>query len=151
MRYRYRLQVGEIIEGYFTKNEFKLEVIEFAQRRGFDPGEEFDYLVSSTSNFPYLSYRDQEILDVITDKAIEWLNENSNRPEFTYFKIKGKTLYLLPDIERVREEVKFISAHDEDYPPVDYVGFWLHVNEHGNTTLYFRDNDGDDYEEWSTA
>jgi hypothetical protein len=40
----------------------------------------------------------------------------------------------------------FSSTRESEYPPDDYEGEWLHVNERGNCTLYVRDINGNDKE-----
>lgn len=42
----------------------------------------------------------------------------------------------------------FKSSREQEYPDDDYQGEWLHVNDHGNVTLYVREN-GQDFEVWS--
>ena len=51
------------------------------------------------------------------------------------------------DIEFVKEQVEFVSSRGEEYPPDDFCGEWLHINERGNCTLYVRSN-GQDREVW---
>jgi len=53
------------------------------------------------------------------------------------------------DIESIKEEIDFSSSKETEYPPSDYVGEWLHINERGNCTLYTRGEDGKDTECWS--
>jgi hypothetical protein len=146
----YGLQIGEIIEGY-TKDEFHIEVIEYARRFGFDPGEEYDFLKIPYSSYTTSSLKQYDIkikLSSLASEAVEWLNENVSRPEFTYFRFRGRSLYLLPSVDEARESVEFVSSQDEEEPPDDFVGLWLKAG-YGKAALYFRDNDGDDYEEWS--
>lgn len=35
---------------------------------------------------------------------------------------------------------------DSEYPPKNYRGEWLHVNDHGNCTLYYRNSKGQNKE-----
>ena len=56
----------------------------------------------------------------------------------------------MPSIESVEENVEFKSSRDQDYPPDDYRGEWLHVSDHGNCTLYVREN-GEDREIWGVV
>ena len=52
------------------------------------------------------------------------------------------------EIEDIKEQVEFSSTTSQECPPDDFEGEWLHINDHGNCTLYVR-NDGDDKEIWS--
>lgn len=52
------------------------------------------------------------------------------------------------DVDDVKEQVDFVSSREQEYPADDYEGEWLHVNDHGNCTLYVRAN-GQDTEIWS--
>ena len=59
------------------------------------------------------------------------------------------------DVYAAREECEFVSwrsleearragvetdPENADYPPADFRGEWLHVNDHGNCTLYVRED-----------
>lgn len=52
------------------------------------------------------------------------------------------------DIEDVKDLVGFVSSRSQEYPDDNFVGEWLHINDHGNCTLYVR-SDGEDVELWS--
>ena len=41
-------------------------------------------------------------------------------------------------IEYIKEQIDFCSSEDAEYPPEEYLGEWLHINDHGNCTLYVR-------------
>lgn len=58
--------------------------------------------------------------------------------------------YWLEDVERIKEQVEFVSSRAEEYPADDFTGEWLHINERGNCTLYVREN-GKDREIWSVV
>jgi hypothetical protein len=51
--------------------------------------------------------------------------------------------------EEIKEQVEFSSSESQEYPPADFRGEWLHVNERGNCTLYVREENGADREIWS--
>lgn len=79
----------------------------------------------------------------------------------------GSDFGFWPDIETAKECVGFVSRDrhswdetcfiDDDghknpeYPAADFQGEWLHINERGNCTLYFRDESGSDVEIWSVV
>lgn len=71
--------------------------------------------------------------------------------------------YWPMDMEEIKEQVGFCSVkslrdaerlgidtdpEDSSFPPEDFTGEWLHINERGNCTLYVREN-GKDREIWS--
>lgn len=107
-----------------------------------------------------------ETLGYIAEEAIDWLNEQETRTGL-YWAHNGEAgaFGLWPnDIENIKDEVGFVSIRsladakrlgietdpeDSEYPPADYRGEWLHVNDHGNVTLYARGDDGIDDEIWS--
>jgi len=81
----------------------------------------------------------------------------------------GDELYDAKEVEKIRDEIqaeiykennirdvinnpldhlKFASTKSQEYPADNFTGYWLHINERGNTTLYDRVN-GEDYEIWS--
>lgn len=62
---------------------------------------------------------------------------------------EDNSLFLSVDVDGAKEDCEFVSSKEQDYPPDDYRGEWLHVTDHGNVTLYVRGDDGDDTEVWS--
>lgn len=46
------------------------------------------------------------------------------------------------DIEHAKESVEFVSSRSAEFPADDFRGDWLHVNDHGNCTLYVREDAG---------
>lgn len=106
--------------------------IEFAEQFGFEPGE-----------------YDQDDLSEVGDEAVQFLNEQETRP-FMYWGFEDNSLFLMADVDGAREDVCFVSSKTQDYPPDDYHGEWLHVSDHGNATLYVREN-GKDTEIWSVV
>lgn len=87
---------------------------------------------------------------------MEYLNGLETR-SFLYWGFEDNSLFLSPDVDSAREDVGFVSRsdiseetdpHDAAYPPACYEGEWLHVSDHGNATLYVRQN-GQDKEIWS--
>lgn len=92
-----------------------------------------------------------EMLDWAADAAIDWLNDQEQRP-FLYWANEGEAnaFGLWPNVEGAREDVGFVSSRNQEYPADDYEGEWLHVSDHGNATLYMRTN-GQDSEVWSVV
>lgn len=132
-----------IDESHGSADECNARTIDFARDYGFDPGE-----LPDEENEDY-----SQILSEAGDEAVDFLND-LERPSFCSFYFEDNSLYFLPSIEMAREDVGFVSGgedadpEDSDYPATDYEGEWLHVNDHGNCTLYVREN-GNDTEIWS--
>ena len=63
---------------------------------------------------------------------------------------EDNSLFYAPSIESAREDVEFVSSRENEYPSEDFKGEWLHVSDHGNATLYVREN-GQDREVWGVV
>jgi hypothetical protein len=90
-----------------------------------------------------------EALQGLTQTAEEWLNEQETRP-FTYWGWNDGNFGLWANVDGAREDCGFVSRkrideetnpEDASYPADDYRGEWLHVSDHGNATLYIREDD----------
>jgi hypothetical protein len=65
--------------------------------------------------------------------------------------VDDNSLFLRADPESAKEDVDFVSGQDgKDEPDADFEGEWLSVSDHGNATLYVREN-GKDREIWSVV
>jgi hypothetical protein len=91
------------------------------------------------------------------DDACELVNEtlpdalSQFAPAYGYFGAHpgdGADFGYWVDVDSVKEQVGFVSSRRAEYPADDFSGEWLHVNDHGNCTLYVREN-GNDREVWS--
>lgn len=98
-----------------------------------------------------------ELLNELADEAIDWLNEQETRTGL-YWSNDGEAGALglwIGDMADIRESVGFVSfcsfdnaralgvetsEQDPAYPADSYRGEWLHVNDHGNCTLYVRED-----------
>lgn len=93
-------------------------------------------------------------------EAAEMVNETlpdalqAFAPPYSYFRAHqgdGSDFGFWPqDMEEIKEQVGFDSTVDNEYPPDDFAGEWLHINERGNCTLYVR-TDGKDVEVWGVV
>jgi hypothetical protein len=120
-----------------------------------------DYINDQTIDFaemhgfkykPLPSENDEDysqILSETADDAVSFLNDQDNLPYCSWY-FEDNSLFYAPCIEMVSEDVEFKSSREEEYPADDYQGEWLHVNDHGNVTLYVRTN-GQDKEIWSVV
>lgn len=86
-------------------------------------------------------------LSEAADDAVDFLNGLDGVP-YCLFYFEDNSLFYLPSVESVKEDVEFVSSREQAEPSTDYRGEWLHVNDHGNCTLYVREN-GQDHEIWS--
>lgn len=99
---------------------------------------------------------DAQCLSEYADEAIDWLNSQEGRTGL-YWANDGEAgaFGLWVSLESVKEDVGFVSVRslaearrmgietseeDSAYPPDDYRGEWLHVSDHGNATLYVRED-----------
>lgn len=109
--------------------------------------------------------RDYEQGDGFSTEAEEWLNDNAENPTYAYWGWDDGNFGLWPSVENAKDGCDFVSVkslndarclgidtdpEDSSYPPKDYVGHWLHVSDHGNCTLYLRQN-GNDTEIWGVV
>ena len=120
-------------------------VVRLAMDYGFEPDrdtlnvlarEDCDCLVENDKR------SDSELLCWCADEAEEWLNAQEARP-FMYWANDGDAgaFGLWCNVEGAREDCGFVSGgEDSDYPADDYRGEWLHVSDHGNATLYVRED-----------
>jgi hypothetical protein len=88
-----------------------------------------------------------QILSEDADDAVSWLNEQHAVPHCSFY-FEDNSLFFGPCIENVQEDVGVVSGEDQEYPPEGYEGEWLHINDHGNATLYVRDAQGNDKKIW---
>ena len=91
---------------------------------------------------------DSQCLSEMGDEALDYLN-GLDLPAYCSFYFEDNSLFLFPCLDNVKEDVAFVSSREQDCPEPAFVGEWLHVSDHGNATLYFRDEAGKDNEIWS--
>lgn len=88
---------------------------------------------------------DAQCLSEAADDAIDWLNSQETRSFLSWYNCGDRGAFgLWPDVENACEEC-------ERDPAPDYVGDWVEVNDHGNVTLWLRQEDGTDREIWSVV
>ncbi len=127
-----------------SADELNLETIAFAKSYGFECSDEV-----SEDNEDY-----SQNLSEMADDAVSFLNDLDGLPYCSFY-FEDNSLFYTPCIENVREDVEFVSSKSQDYPDDDFRGEWLHVNDHGNCTLYLRtdkgnnDEESEDVELWS--
>lgn len=94
--------------------------------------------------------QDEETASEIVNDLQDALCENFAAPYcvFGAHEGDGACFGYWPDIESAKEGCEFVSSRFQEFPPEDFVGEWLHVNERGNVTLYVRES-GKNSEVWS--
>lgn len=140
---------GIIIDrGCDSADTLNMDTIEYAESCGFRNDWREELPLTDDGNDFNEDHEDySQILSEIADEAIDWLN-NHNVVPYSHYVFEDNSLFLMPDVDGAREDVEFVSSRNEEYPPDDYEGEWLHVNDHGNVTLYVRVG-GEDREIWA--
>lgn len=155
-------------------DELNREIISLAEGYGWRPDDEGRATIDAYDNIDLDEERGNgpdidlaEQLNDLVDEAVDWLNDQETRP-FLYWANEGEAnaFGLWPNVEGAKEDCGFVSVKshadarslgietdpdDSAYPSADYRGEWLHVNDHGNCTLYVRNDDGTDTEIWSVV
>lgn len=132
-----RFAVGCYVdESAGSADDCNRRTVEFARYYGFKPGRGWT--------------KDSDSLSWTGDSAVDYLNEQETR-SFMSWSFEDNSLFLIADVDGAREDVGFVSTKEQDYPSDDYRGEWLHVSDHGNATLYCRDEKGNDVEIWSVV
>jgi hypothetical protein len=130
--------IGCVIDGSAQSADYiNSETIEFASQYGF----EFEPIEVNGEDY-------SQILSEEGDNAVSFLNVECDCLAYCNWYFEDNSLFYGPDIDSVKEDADFISSTENEYPDDDYEGQWLHINDHGNVTLYVRVN-GQDKEIWS--
>lgn len=129
--------IGCVIDGSADSADYINErTIDFAKSYGFktdgDLGRDDDEDYS-------------QILSEEGDRAVSFLNDQELLPYCSFY-FDDNSLFYAPSLESAKEDLPtFNDASELDF---DGPGEWLHVNDHGNVTLYVRDDKGEDKEIW---
>jgi len=123
--------------------EFNMGIIRFAEDKGF---ENIRYEIDDADEEDKC-----QVLNDISDCAINYLNGEVENAPHTYWDIDECQLMLKPDLESLNDNAEFKSSKEQEYPPDGFVGEWIHVNDHGNVTFYFRKPNNEDVEIWSVV
>lgn len=111
-----------------SADELNSEVVAFAAGYGFALDDELNAILERIGTDDEQEDDSQALSDA-ADEAEEWLNDNTERPPFTYWSIEDNSLFLRVDVEGAQESDEVIGC-------ADLPEFLLHVNDHGNATLY---------------
>lgn len=137
-----------IDESCGTAEDLNLRTIALARQCGAKLGR-----LPSVRNEDY-----DQIVSEIADSAVDALNCLPNLPDYCSFFFEDNSLFFAPSVENAREDCPTVSSNGmRDSGDVDEVkdpnfrGNWLSVNDHGNATLYCRDDAGQDVVIWSVV
>lgn len=133
--------------GNRSNDELSIDIIDLAAGYGRETPADIQALLEREGDGDELPADDCEALHEDSEDAINWLNDQEIR-SFLYWANDGEAnaFGLWPSVESAREDCGFVSGgedadpDDSDYPAADYRGEWLHVNDHGNATLYVRED-----------
>ena len=118
--------------------------IELAMGFGYSPDRFTLNLLARHDNDCLSEDRDDaQMMSECADEACNWLNEQETRP-FMYWANDGDVgaFGLWANVDGAREDCGFVSSKKQEMPDPDYRGEWLHVSDHGNATLYVRQDGG---------
>lgn len=146
-------------QSYCNASEHDGRTIRLAMDYGYQPDAYTLKLLARLDNDVLSNKRDDaQMLSELADEAIDWLNSQETRSFLSWYNDgEAGAFGLWPDVDGAKEDCGFVSGgedadpEDSDYPAADYRGEWLHVNDHGNCTLYVRNDDGKDTEIWSVV
>lgn len=114
-----------------------------------------------------------EALNECADECVDWLNMSDSLP-YCCWTVEENSLFLSVNVDNAKDSAGFVSrgprswdetcfceydehgnidpgSKDPEHPAADFRGEWLHVNDHGNTTLYVRGENGQDREVWGVV
>lgn len=122
-----------------SATDLNLETIALARRYGAKLG-----------RLPSVKREDyDQIVSEMADSAVNHLNDLESLPPYCSFYFEDNCLFLMPSLESAEESVGFksrkerdetTSADDAAYPCDSFRGEWLHASDHGNATLYVRED-----------
>jgi hypothetical protein len=139
--------IGCIIDSSsWSADYLNSKTVEFAHDLGFEIDDGARKLLARY-DCEVMKDDDGQTLSELSDEALDFLN-GLELPDYCHFHFDDNSLFLTPDLETARQDCEFISSRTQDSPDDDFSGQWLHVSDHGNATLYFRDDKGNDREIW---
>ena len=100
------------------------------------------------------SDEDQEEISYVVEEMMDALDEYA--PPYMYFGAHqgdGSDFGFWLDHDSIETAVqdRELLSFDDDYPDDWFKGEWLHVNDHGNMTLYYAVGNGEHKEIWSVV
>lgn len=153
--------LGCYFDGAFGQTYNDLRVLKLAFSYGYT---DTDAQAMLDKGEEELTNDDMDLLPECVQDAEDYLNSLETRP-FVSWRWYDGDFGLYADVDSAKEDCEFVSIRslrearrmgvetdpeDSAYPPSNYEGEWLHINDHGNCTLYVREN-GEDKEIWSVV
>jgi hypothetical protein len=136
----------------YSAHDLDERILTFAQSHGYKlsaPLPDSEIVAANVDKAMEAVAEYDEALSEEADSAVDWLN-GQDLLSYCSFYIDDNSLFYGPSIESAQEDVGFRSSREQEYPGDDYEGEWLHVNDHGNATLYVRQA-GEDREIWGVV
>lgn len=133
-------------QSYRNSDSHNAETVRLAMRLGFEPDADTIKLLAREDNDVLSQDRDDsQMLSECADEATDWLNEQETRP-FMYWANYGDVgaFGLWCNVDGAKEDCGFVSSKTQDEPDSDFRGEWLSVSDHGNATLYLREDNSTD-------
>jgi hypothetical protein len=127
--------------------DIEFRVIELAIRYGWEDKDAAEFYEKDEDSLGGDEF--EELTDYAME-AVDHLNSLETRSFLSWQWYEGD-FGLYPDVDGAKEDCGFVSSKNQDYPDDDYRGEWLHINDHGNATLYVRDEADEDKEIWLTV
>lgn len=138
--------LGCYFDGTYGQTCNDLRVIDLALCYGWDNEDARRFDDTSEDD---LTEDQLETLMYVVQDAEDYLNSLETRPYVSWQWYEGD-FGLYASVESSQEDCEFVSSKSQEYPDDHYTGEWLHVSDHGNATLYVREN-GEDTEIWSVV
>jgi hypothetical protein len=131
-------------QSYRNPDSHNAAVIRLAMGFGYEPDRETLNVLAREENKCLVESADRsdsELLCECADDAERWLNDQETRPHM-YWANDGDAgaFGLWVNVDGAKEDCGFVSSKKKDEPDSDYRGEWLHVSDHGNATLYVRED-----------
>ena len=133
-------------QSYRNSASHDAETVRLAVGFGYQLDRETENLLAREDHDLLSDERDDaQMLSECADSAIDWLNEQEARSFVAWYNCGDRGAFgLWPDVDGARDDVGFVSSRKQEFPDDDFRGEWLHVSDHGNATLYVRQDGGHD-------
>lgn len=132
-------------QSYRNPDSHNAAVIRLAKGLGYSPDRETLNVLAREDSECLKDCDDSQLLSECADEAETWLNEQETRP-FMYWANDGDVgaFGLWCNVDGAKEDCGFVSSETQDEPDADFRGEWLSVSDHGNATLYVREDHSPD-------
>jgi hypothetical protein len=131
-----------------NQNEADAHLLNLAQSFGMELDREARNFIAQIAN-DCLSSEYENISADLAQEAEDWLNDQEKRSYLFWYWYQGD-FGLYVDLESAKEDLQD-TIYNDSFPTEGefFNNEWLHINDHGNTTLYYRDDKGQDHIIWA--